>query len=101
MYRFFFGRSRQNTDSLGITETNRPRSGQNIGSKGLSRKILRYKGLAVGIVAAAFASEWFESGRMIRLCAFYILGQGCSSYAEDFFLCRAVENHGAGVSVVS
>jgi hypothetical protein len=39
-------------------------SGQNIGSKGLSDKILRNKGLAVG--SGAFASEWFESGRMIR-----------------------------------
>jgi len=34
-------------------------SGQNIGSKGLSGKILRNKGLVTGIVPAACASDWF------------------------------------------
>jgi hypothetical protein len=63
-----------------------PWSGQNPGSKGLRGKILRNKELAqVGL--AAWVPNCFGVGRTIRLCAFYSLGQGCSSHAADFLFC--------------
>lgn len=44
---------------LPLGELDRPLIGQNIGTKGVGRKILRNKALATQIRPAAFWSDWF------------------------------------------
>jgi len=70
---------------LGLRRRDLPPSGQNIGSKELSGKILRNKELGEERVRTSRIANWLELGRTMPLCAFYLLGQGCSSHACSFF----------------
>jgi len=87
---FFFLLRGQGIDSFAVTETQLSSARQNIGLKGLICKILPNKGLAaIGqsrrIATLAGLADWFGLGRTMRLCAFHILGQGCSSQPASFF----------------
>src|SRR5450631_469949 len=76
---------------LGLRRGGLPSSGQNIGSKGLRSKILRNKELDEERVLSPLIANWLGLGRTMLLCAFYLLGQGCSSHDYGFSLCRFVE----------
>jgi hypothetical protein len=67
---------------------------QNIGTKGLIGKILRNKELAgVGrlCLTTGFPLAGMDAVRTVPLCAFCILGQGCSSQELGIFLWKVVE----------
>ena len=76
---------------LGLRRGDLPSSGQNIGTKGLRDKILRNKELDEKRVPSPLIANWLGLGRTMPLCAFYLLGQGCSSHVYGFSLCRFVE----------
>lgn len=76
---------------LGLQRGDRPSSGQNIGTKGLRGKILRNKELDEERVPSPLIANWLGLGRTMLLCAFYLLGQGCSSHVCSFSLCISVE----------
>jgi hypothetical protein len=68
---------------------------QNLDSIELVARILRSKGLGIRTPPlggnAELVPDCFGSVRTVPLCAFHILGQGCSSHDWDIFLWRAVE----------
>jgi hypothetical protein len=69
---------------------------QNIRRKGLTGKIFRKKELAAVFsrrVAMIPIDRVGETLRTVRVWAFHILGQGCSSQAGGIFLWKAVENY--------
>src|ERR1022692_3250902 len=76
---------------LGLRRGDLHPSGQNIGTKGLRDKILRNKELDEKRVPSPLIANWLGLGRTMPLCAFYLLGQGCSSHVYGFSLCRFVE----------
>jgi hypothetical protein len=62
---------------------------QNLGTKGLTAKILRKKELAA---VWRVLIDWVgEALRTVPVWAFHILGQGCSSQGGGIFLWKAVE----------
>jgi hypothetical protein len=94
---FFLHRGVKVLISLLLRDADSPLALQNIVSKELRSKILRNKELATQLELTA-APEWLGLGCTIQLCAFYSLGQGCSSHADEFSLFRTVENHPADMA---
>ena len=76
---------------LGLRRADRLSSGQNTGTKGLRDKILRNKELDEEREPSPLIANWLGLGRTMLLCAFYLLGQGCSSHVCSFSLCISVE----------
>jgi len=67
---------------------------QNIGTKGLAGKILQTNELAgVGrlCLTTGFPLDGVNALRTVPLCAFCILGQGCSSQEPGILLWKVVE----------
>jgi len=87
--RFFFSALGKILILLELRTGYRPQSAQNLGSKGLTAKILWNKELAGSAVGP---SDWIWFGRTSQLCAFYLLSQGCASHGDDFLLWITVEN---------
>src|SRR5450631_3819040 len=79
--------------SLRLRDADSPLALQNIVSKGLRSKILRNKELATQLAPTA-APEWLGLGCTIQLCAFYSLGQGCSSHVDEFPRGKPSNGHG-------
>jgi hypothetical protein len=63
---------------------------QNIGTKGLVGKILQTMELA-GVGIAGFPLDEVDALRTLPVCAFCMLGQGCSSQELGIFLWKVVE----------
>jgi hypothetical protein len=63
---------------------------QNIGTKGLVGKILQTMELA-GVRIAGFPLDSVDALRTLPVCAFCLLGQGCSSQELGTFLWKVVE----------
>jgi hypothetical protein len=63
---------------------------QNIGTKGLVGKILQTMELA-GVGIAGFPIDSVDALHTLPVCAFCMLGQGCSSQEPRIFLWKVVE----------
>src|SRR5947208_15715202 len=92
---FFFAWISKILIRLDLRELDRGAWRQNLGIKGLTAKIFQNKDLAEPQCGwdgmAASLLDAVDAGRTFPLCAFRILGQGCSSQEAGVLLCSSVE----------